>query len=322
MSIFTNMTTTISSFSLPSSRTISYALTTASSEPDIPTILLSNSLCAPFTSWDHVVPKLTSKGFNVLRYDQPGHGASTVPADLSSTTFLSLANDVYQLLNHLSITRLYSWIGVSMGAATGIVFAARYPNVVQKLVVCDTISCSHVHLNAVDVFGPRIAKAREAGNMDGIIDETLERWLGQAWTDTNPDETHRMRELMHGTSIDGYETCCAALRSSSFDLRLIAPRAGQNIKEALFVVGEKDANLPETMDDLRKGVELGSRKASAGLHAIKNAGHVCYVDGFDEFIAVITRFLDQEKTNSNMTTFDQSQWSNESRFKFQRSGRT
>ncbi|KAI0883016.1 zearalenone lactonase [Annulohypoxylon maeteangense] len=293
------MTTTISSLSLPSLRAISYALTTASSDPDpdvdVPTILLSNSLCALFTSWDHVVPKLTSRGFNVLRYDQPGHGDSTAPEDLSSTTFHTLADDVRVLLDHLSITRLHGWVGVSMGAAIGMVFAAKYPNVVQKLIVCDTISCSPTNIGAADVFGPRVAAARDVGKMDGIVDATLERWFGSAWMDTNPDETSRMRDLMLKTTIDGFETCCAALRSQTFDLRPLAMEAGQGVDEALFLVGEKDANLPETMQQLRKGVEQGLRKkdgnASVDLHVIKSAGHVCYVDGYDEFIATVTHFL-------------------------------
>ncbi|KAI1091702.1 hypothetical protein F5B19DRAFT_457241 [Rostrohypoxylon terebratum] len=69
-------------------------------------------LCAPFTSRDHVVPRLISEGFNVLRYDPPDHGASTgasnVPEDLSVTTFRSLAEDVRELLNNLVITQLDS----------------------------------------------------------------------------------------------------------------------------------------------------------------------------------------------------------------------
>ncbi|KAI0376734.1 zearalenone lactonase [Hypomontagnella monticulosa] len=289
------MATTVSSFSLPTSRTISYALTQASSGSNAPIVLLSNSLCAPFTSWDHVVPELTSRGLSVLRYDQPGHGASTVPVDLSSTTFETLADDVRELLKHLSITRLHAWIGVSMGAATGIVFAANYPGIVQKLVVCDTISCSPVNAGGADVFGPRVAAAREAGKMDGIIDGTLERWFGSAWLNANPDEAGRMRRLMSGTSIDGFETCCAALRSKTFDLRALTVQAGQGVDEALFIVGEKDANLPETMQQLREGVAEGLKKkgsqVSVDFHVIKDAGHVCYVDGYDQFITLVTQFI-------------------------------
>lgn len=182
-----------------------------------------------------------------------------------------------------------------MGAATGIVFAANYPRVVQRLIVCDTISCSPVNAGIDDIFGPRVAAAREIGKMDGIIDGTLERWLGRVWIDAHPDETSRLRQLMLTTTIDGFETCCAALRSSTFDLRQKTEEAGFGVDEALFIVGEKDANLPEAMQELREGVERGLKKKNASatvdFHIIKNAGHVCYIDGFDDFIATVTQFL-------------------------------
>ncbi|KAI1206792.1 zearalenone lactonase [Annulohypoxylon truncatum] len=290
------MATTISSLALPSSRTISYALTTVSSDLDAPTVLLSNSLCGPFATWDRVVPKLTSKGLNVLRYDQPGHGTSGVPADLSSTSFHTLADDVRELLNHLSIKRLRGWVGVSMGGATGMIFATKYPNIIQKLVVCNSLSCSFANAGATDVLEPMVTMARGTGKIDGVVDAILVRWFGRAWIDANPDEAHRMREVMLQTSIEGFETCAAALRSQAFDLRPSLTEVGHGIDEALFVVGEKDAELRETMQDLQKGVERGLKEknehASVDLQIIKNAGHVCYVDGYDEFVGVVARFLD------------------------------
>ncbi|KAI1764616.1 zearalenone lactonase [Hypoxylon sp. FL1150] len=289
------MSTTASSLSLPSSRKLSYALTRALSDPNAPVVLLSNALCTPYPSWDAVVNQLTSGGFSVLRYDAPGHGGSSIPKDLSSTTFDSLAEDVRTLLSHLSIERLHAWIGVSMGASTGIVFAAKYPGTMRKLVVCDTISCSPANAGADDVFGPRVKAAREVGKMDGIVDGTLERWLGRAWMDAHADETGRLREMMLTTTIDGFETCCAALRSSTFDLRRNTEAAGEGVEDALFIVGEKDANLPETMKELRDGVEKGLKKKNASakvdFHVVKDAGHVCYIDGFKEFVATVLKFL-------------------------------
>ena len=293
------MATQAALFTLPSGRAIQYGITEPSSSggPDSPTIILSNSLTSPFTSWDHVVPVLTSKGFRVLRHNQPGHGGSSVPQDLSSTTFDSMAEDVHQLLAHLGISKLFAWIGVSMGAATGIVFAARYPGIVSRLIPCDTISCSPVNAGAADVFAPRVAAARQAGNMEAIIGGTLERWFGPEWIKENPSEATRMRELMGQTSIDGFETCCAALSNKSFDLHPLLEDAGKGVERALLLVGEKDANLPETMEELRRGIEKGIKSgdsnASVELKVIKDAGHVCYVDGFEQFCKVVTEYLGQ-----------------------------
>ncbi|KAI1480337.1 zearalenone lactonase [Daldinia eschscholtzii] len=291
------MATSVSLLTLPSSRIISYVLTPVPSKPKAPIVLLSNSLCAPLATWDHVVPKLTSEGFAVLRYDQPGHGASSVPTDLSSTTFDIIADDVRELLNHTSISRVHAWIGVSMGAATGIVFAAKYPNIIGKLVVCNTISCSPLKAGGPDIFEPMIKSARRTGSMEETAQTILERWFSFDWMSANPDETRRVRQIMLTTSIDGFETCCAALRSDSFDLRPLAEKAGEGIGGALFIVGENDMDLPEHMLQLRDGVKRGlskkDSKVSVGFEVIKNAGHVSYIDAYDQFVTVITKFLRQ-----------------------------
>jgi 3-oxoadipate enol-lactonase len=278
--------------SLPDSRHLSYSLDT---EPkDAPVVILSNSLCAPFTVWDHVVRVLNKSGYRTLRYDQPGHGDSSAPKALD-TTFVSIADDIGYLLKTLGISKVHSWIGVSMGAATGIYFVTQYPNVVSKLAICDTINCSPSNAGVDDAFGPRVAAARKDGNMENTIRGSLERWFGKEWQGQNPHEAERMRSLMLRTSLDGFETCCNALRSDSFDLRPLLGKVGASVEEAICVVGEKDANLPETMADMRAKVEEGFSAAgkpkSVDLAVIKNAGHVCFIDGFDQFNEVILSFL-------------------------------
>ncbi|TGJ82485.1 hypothetical protein E0Z10_g6263 [Xylaria hypoxylon] len=282
------------SLQLPSSRFVSWSYTPAGA--DGPCILLSNPLGTTFAVWDPVVPQLTALGFDVLRYDAPGHGFSGVPQDLSSTTLNTMAQDVRDLLLHLEIGQLHAWIGVSLGAATSIVFASKYNHIVERLIVCDTIPCSPVNEGTVDVFGPRVAAVRRAGNLDTYVEETLERWFGRPWLESNPARRESLQELMLDTTIDGFETCCAALRSTSFDLRRWASRAGSHVESAMLLVGEKDIGLFEGMEELRKDIEGGLRikrgdEVSVGLNVVQNGGHVCFVDGFDSFTELITPFL-------------------------------
>lgn len=261
-------------------------------------MLLSNSLCADQTSWDHVAAELAAKGFRTLRYDQPGHGGSSAPSDLGSTTFESLADDIYALLKHLGLTNggaSVSACGVSMGAATLVYFVAKYPGILNKVVICDTISSSPVNAGGPDLFGQRVAAARKAGSMDEIREQTLGRWFGNDWLAANPEEAARMRSLMTTTTLDGFETCCAALRSSTFDLAPLLPRVAAGCKEALLIVGEKDADLPVKMEDMRKSIEKGFRDAGVqkpvALKVIANAGHVCYIDGREAFLEALLGFL-------------------------------
>ncbi|KAF4983837.1 hypothetical protein FZEAL_843 [Fusarium zealandicum] len=281
-----------STLTLPDSRALTYALD--ATPEDGPVIILSNSLCAPFGVWDHVVAILNTNGFRTLRYNQPGHGGSSAPKELN-TTFDSMADDVNHLLESLELRKVHSWIGVSMGAAAGIYFTTKFPNTVGKLAICDTISASPINAGVQDLFGPRVAAAREAGNLDATLNGSRERWFGKAWLEKNPRETQRLRAIMSETSVDGLETCCNALTAKSFDLRPRFDKIGASVDDAICIVGEKDANLPQTMADMRDEIEAGFREAGKNnridLVVIKNAGHVCFVDGLVQFTSTILGWL-------------------------------
>lgn len=238
---------------------------------------------------------MLAQSYSVLRYDQPGHGKSSAPSDLDSTTFESMSDDVLSLVQALNISKLYAWVGVSMGAAKGVVFAARYPGMINKLIVCDTISSSPKVAGITDVFGPRTELAQKEGDMTSLVDGTLNRWFSETWRRSNPGEIQRMRGIMMETTVDGFVTCCRALQSSSFDLKPLAPEIGSSVDGVLLVVGELDANLPQEMDILRSKIQEGfdaSRKPSkVELKVIKQAGHVCYVDGFEQFCQTVTGYL-------------------------------
>ncbi|RYC60913.1 hypothetical protein CHU98_g5301 [Xylaria longipes] len=241
-------------------------------------------------------------GCNVLRYDAPGHGDSEVPTDLSSTTFETVADDVHALLDHLDIKKLHAWIGVSFGGITAITFAARYPGIIERLIPCGVAPCSPVNAGTPDIFGQRVAAARAAGNLDSTIGDTMNRWFLNR-LESNPPTWDSVRKSMETTSIDGFETCCSALRHPSFDLRRIVAKAGHGVGSALLLDGQYD-NLHQEMEELRKGIERGQRIKSlrrgkgkaplVELQIVEGGGHVLFVDGLEHFTAIVGRFIDEE----------------------------
>ncbi|KAH8164338.1 hypothetical protein CIB48_g3900 [Xylaria polymorpha] len=280
------MTTHGSSFQLPSGRSLSYAVYEVNPLHRNRWILLSNPLCASLAIWGHMTEYLAKLGYNVLRYDAPGHGNSEVPTDLSSTTFDTVADDVHALLGHLDIKNLHAWIGVSFGGATATTFAARYPGIIERLVVCSVLPYSPINAGTPDIFGQRVAAARAAGNLDSTIEQTMNRWFLNR-LQHNTSLWDNVQESMETTSLDGFETCCFALRDPSFDLRRIAAKAGDGVGSALLLVGQYD-NLRQDMEELRKGIEMGqrikslrSRKGKAPvveLQVVEDAGHVLFMD--------------------------------------------
>lgn len=273
-------------------RQLSYIVSAPQTTSRYDPILLSNSLCAPYESWDFITDQFTAQGFRIIRYDQAGHGASTSPKDPWSMSFEILADDAAELLKHLGVEKLQGWIGVSMGAATGMYFSTRYPGIVKHLVICDTISMSPVNAGVTDVFAARAKAAEAEGHMNAIVDQTIGRWLTAPWRERNPKEVARVRSIMRGTTTEGFIACCAALSSDTFDLRPIARNLGHCVEEVTIVVGENDANLPESMADLRKLIMQGTKGDQlVDMHVIKNAGHVCYIDNPKGFIDAVSRSL-------------------------------
>ncbi|KAF6827121.1 saga-like transcriptional regulatory complex subunit spt3 [Colletotrichum plurivorum] len=282
---------TAQQINLPDGRVLSYHLSSNGPEP---VVLLANSLSAPFQAWDHVAKVLNDNGFRTLRFDQPGHGRSSAPKALD-TEFETIADDVHHLLVSLGIEKLFGWIGVSMGAATSFYFVNKYPGVVHKVAICDTIAASPKNAGVEDAFGPRAKAAGEAGDMREQVEGTMERWFGKEWIQQNAEEAARVRGIMNETTVEGFQTCIHALQSDRFDIRPLFGKVGAGVDEALLVVGEKDANLPQTMAEMRDKVEEGFRavgkEQKIELKVIKNAGHVCFIDGFEQFKEVILGYF-------------------------------
>ncbi|OJJ47855.1 hypothetical protein ASPZODRAFT_15301 [Penicilliopsis zonata CBS 506.65] len=276
------------SVQLPDHRRLSYEL---SGHVAGPVVILSNSLLTSVRLWDIFVDDLHQKGFRVLRYDQPGHGSSSVPEDPTQTTFLTLSADVKTLLDRLQIAQVYAWVGISMGAAKGAFFVTQYPGVVAKLVLCDTISCSPQNAGIADPFAARVALAREkATAIDELTEQTLGRWFQEDWRREHADETARMRAAMRVTRPGGFIACCNALQHQSFDLKPLMPKIGACVQSVLVVVGELDADLPISMAAMKDEIERTSA-SPVDMVIIPRAGHVPVVDGREVFTEKVMAFL-------------------------------
>lgn len=287
-------------FTLRDGRALAYELVTAAEgKADCPIIILANSICTPYKSWNQVVPLLLDERFQVLCYDQPGHGMSGAP-DGFKTTFSTLAEDVYQLVQHLQIQKVAAWIGVSMGAATGAYLAVAHPGLIDQLILCDTLSASPIVAGVADLFTPRAEAVKENGQAQliKVVDGMLSRWITDQWRQDNQHRFNEVRDIMLTTKAEGFRTCVAALTSTSFDLQVLAPQLARTVKSVSLVVGERDANLPETMGHLRDLIQrgfddAGKEKVPVELHVVPGAGHICYVDNCEDFVHKIKNVLSQ-----------------------------
>ncbi|MBR0371243.1 MAG: alpha/beta hydrolase [Methanobrevibacter sp.] len=98
------------------------------------TIVFIHGLSDNLYYWQRLSFEL-SKNYKVLSYDLRGHGSSPY----APFTMDELADDLHDLLLSLDIAKT-SLVGLSLGGNVALLFALKYPQMVEKLVIMSSFS--------------------------------------------------------------------------------------------------------------------------------------------------------------------------------------
>ncbi len=235
-----------------------------------PCLVLSHCLAANMDLWREQIRDLAGS-FRVLRYDIRGHGSSSAPEE--NYTMEGLAEDLKALLGHLGLEGVH-FAGISLGGMIGQVFAARYPDSLKSLVLCDT-TC-RVPEELQPVWEERIEAVRAHG-MEAVVEPTLDRWLTPRFREEHRDVAERIADMIRGTPIAGFAGCCRAISrfDASGDLHQIrVPTA--------VVVGEDDPGTP-----VSEAKAIRDRIPGAELRVLPGARHLTCVEAAEGVSSVI-----------------------------------
>ncbi|UZJ54540.1 hypothetical protein CBS101457_003860 [Exobasidium rhododendri] len=240
-----------------------------------PWIILVNSLMTNLTMWDSIMPAFTPH-FNIITYDQRGHGFSSTPS--TGCTLDELADDVATIQAALGVEKVYAVIGVSQGGATALNFALRHGDKVDRIVACDTQAVSP-EANRI-AWDERIEMAQSKG-MLALANVTVPRWYGPG-SGASDAVRSKTVELVASTSVEGFEKSARALQG--YDL--VAKGLKEKLKgsKTLLVAGSADGKLPEALSGLAKdtGVDYAS---------IESAGHLPMCDQPKAFTDTVLPWL-------------------------------
>ena len=95
-----------------------------------PVVLLAHGVYMTAVEWNVITDMLLERGYQVVSFDQRGHGQSTIGADGIST--LSMAGDYLAILEHLDATDAVL-VGHSMGGFLSIAAVLEVPGVAERL---------------------------------------------------------------------------------------------------------------------------------------------------------------------------------------------
>lgn len=231
-------------------------------------IVLSNSLAATTQLWDEFVEDF-GPDYTIIRYDARFHGKSPLSSDpefdyAAGHSIEDLADDVIKILDHLKIKIVKAIVGLSIGAAVGLIVGARHPERVQHVVVVGTRARSNPDSNAAHTY--RIKFGYENGPV-ALGRQSIARWFDEQWRAENPEKNAHAEDIYCRQSIEGYEASIAALRP--MDLMPFAVDIGKRGDGGRFalVAGEWDGNVPQ------ESRELADRMGSE-VFIVAKSGHI------------------------------------------------
>ncbi len=236
-----------------------------------PVLLLSNSLSSDLSMWDDQVPTWFQR-FRVVRYDQRGHGGSTVPAGPYSMD--QLGGDAIGIMDALGVEKAH-FCGLSLGGMVGMWLLTHAPERIGKAVLANTAA----YMGPVELWDGRIKTARRGG-MEALVEPTIERWFPEHFRLAAPATINRMRAMILRTPVEGYMGCCAAIRD--MDQRT-AIRSITN--PVLVIIGSRD---PATKP--ADGKLIASSVENAETLTLDTA-HISNIEQPKAFAAAVTQFL-------------------------------
>ena len=237
-------------------------------------VVLAHAIGTDHRMWDALAERLASR-FRVVRFDARGHGRSPVPPRPYSLE--ELAEDAGALLDRLGVGKVH-WVGLSMGAMTGMAFALAYPQRLGRLVLANTTSS----------YGPEgramweaRAKAVEQGGLAAIEPMVMGRYFSEDFRASHPGNVAAASKRFLETPVEGYLGCCDAIAELDFTADL-----GRIHNRTLVIAGALDAATPPAMSQA-----IAERIPGARLSVIQGAAHLSAAEKPEEFATLVESFL-------------------------------
>lgn len=255
-----------------------------------PVLLMLHGMAASSYTWKHVLPELARR-YTIVAPDLLGHGETAKPrGEYSLGAQANMLRDLLALLGHERAT----FIGHSYGGGVAMQLAYQFPDRCDRLVLVGSGGLGQevsallriLTLPGADQLFPLVCSSslRNAGNR-------VAAWGARHGLRASPVVEEIWRSYSSLAETDG--------RSAFFrTLRAVIDHEGQSVSAAdrlyltshvptMIVWGNEDAIIPVShAHDAHEAIP-GSR-----LHLFEDSGHYPHCEAPDEFIDVLTDFIE------------------------------
>jgi 3-oxoadipate enol-lactonase len=244
------------------------------------TVVLVNGLADDLWTWDYQVPALLEAGFQLLRFDNRGVGASSKPVGPYTTRMF--AEDTKALVDHLGLSGFHM-LGISMGGMIAQEYALGWPADLASVVLACTYAAPgpfcgrmyalwaelavHGGLSSVmrdvllwsftpEFFEDRPEEAAEFDTALRMVNQPVPAYLAQIWS------------IQHHDTTD----CIARVQTPT-----------------LVLAGDRDILIPVALSKrLQENIPGAEWATTPG-------GHACMWEYPDEFNGCVIEFLSRHR---------------------------
>jgi 3-oxoadipate enol-lactonase len=244
-----------------------------------PVLVLSNSLGTNLHIWDAMMDDLTAH-FDVIRYDQRGHGRS--PHFHDPYTVADLGKDLVELMDDEAVDRAY-FCGVSMGGLTGLWLGVHRPDRLLGLILSNTAS----KIGTDETWNDRIHTVLECG-LEPIGGVVVSGWVSAVLRNSDPVLFQGLVDMLLEQDPASYAAACGAVRDADFSEAI----AGIEVP-TLVIAGTYDSPTPP-------GAAHALASAIPGAHyATVSAAHVSPIEAPRQYADALVGFIKDQPTKDH-----------------------
>lgn len=252
------------------------------------TLLLVHGLASNAGFWRYAIPAL-SKHFRVIAVDLPGYGKSGKGAYAYNMSFY--AESIHKLLQELRIEKVV-YAGHSMGGQIGIHFALKYPQHVEKLILCSPAGLEKFERGEGDWLKNVLTVAAVSQtNEEGIRRNLANNFY--TWDDRYEWMVEERCRMAKATEFNDF--AYAVVRSVHGMIDEPTSDKLEMITVPTYIIyGEYDGLIPNPY--LNPGFPADVFKEGAAriqrcrIYEIKNCGHMLQIERPEEFSNALIEF--------------------------------
>lgn len=253
------------------------------------TIILVHGLASNAGFWRYVIPEL-SKHYRVIAVDLPGYGKSS--KEPYSFTLSFYAEQIKRLADHLGVKK-FVYAGHSMGGQIGLIFALKYPQMLDKLVLAAPAGVEEFERGEGDWLRSVIT----IKSVKSTTEEGIRRNLTNNFYNWKEKWEWMVEERVRMAKASDFEDFCYTV-TRCVNAMLDEPTFNKLNKikvPTMIVYGKYDGLIPNpylnpgfTADVFKWGA---SQIPDCRLVEIDECGHMLQIEKPDEFINAVKDFV-------------------------------